>query len=328
MLKLNKIGVGASVAALLTGIHLLLPAQSMGTPGEFAVTDAGAAAYTIPLYTAPGTGNLDARLALQYNSQSSNGVFGVGWSLTGVSSITRCPKTIAEEGERIGVKNDATDIFCLDGQKLRAITGVYGANGTTYRTARESYSQITSVGTQGTGPLSFTVQTKSGAIMQFGATADSRLERPATNTARVWMVNQITDRFNNSIAFSYTKDLTLGEQLLQEVRYSNGKVKLNYEARPTNDPIIKYDDGVQFGSSNSRVSKIEIFDEPVVGGARQMRLFKEYRMAYVQSGATRRSLLTGIQECAPTGSCLPQVGLSYQNTNQVSFVAGELTVRK
>jgi Insecticide toxin TcdB middle/N-terminal region/Salmonella virulence plasmid 65kDa B protein/FG-GAP repeat len=320
----SKLG-GALLLAL--SLPSMLSAQSSVTAGNFQVTDAGAASYTIPLYTPPSAGNLDIKLALQYNSQSGNGVFGQAWSLTGVSSITRCPKTIAEEGERIGVKNDATDIFCLDGQKLQAVSGAYGAPGTVYRTARESYSQITSNGSLGSGPLSFTVQTKSGTVMEFGNTDDSRLQHPTTGTVRVWMLNKIADRFNSAsvnsaITFTYTKDLTLGEQLLQEVRHNNGKVKLYYQARPVNDAIIKYDDGVQLGSTNSLVSKIEISDEPMIGTVRQLRAFKEYRLSYVQSGATRRSLLTGIQECATTGACLPQTTLAYQNSQPIVYVLG------
>jgi Salmonella virulence plasmid 65kDa B protein/FG-GAP-like repeat/SprB repeat len=309
-------------------LPLWIAAQNSVTLGEFQVTDAGASSYTIPLYTAPAAGNLDVKLALQYNSQSGNGVFGVGWSLTGVSSITRCPRTIAEEGERVGVKNNATDIFCLDGQKLRAVAGAYGAAGSEYRTAIDSYSKIVANGQQGTGPLSFTVYTKSGSIMEFGADDLSRLQHPVTGTARVWMVSQIRDRFhtttnNSAINFTYSKDTNLGEQLLREVRYNNGLLRLTYVARPANDPIIKYDDGVQLGSTNSRVSKIEVFDEPVVSGARQLRAFKEYRMGYAQSGATYRSLLTTVQVCTPAGVCLPAISVGYHNTGGMgSFVAG------
>lgn len=329
MLRYISVSKSLVLASGALCLPILIAAQNSVSPGQFQVTDAGAASYTIPLYTAPAAGNLDVKLALQYNSQSGNGVFGVGWSLTGVSSITRCPKTIAEEGVRQGVKNDNSDIFCLDGQKLRAVVGAYGATGSEYRTAIDSYSKIVANGQQGTGPLSFTVYTKSGSIMEFGATDLSRLQHPVTGTARVWMVSQIRDRFHGptsytAIDFTYSKDTTLGEQLLREVRYNNGLLRLNYLARPANDPIIKYDDGMQLGSTNSRVSKIEVFDEPVVSGARQLRAFKEYRMDYSQSNSTRRSLLSSVQECASSGACLPAVAISYQSTGVLGFAAGDV----
>lgn len=120
-----------------------IQAQTSLTPGQFAVNDAGAATYSIPLAVAPGAGGFSPNLTLQYSSQALNGVFGVGWTLSGVSSVTRCAKTPAEDGERVGVKNNTTDLFCLDGQKLRAVSGVYGAHGTQYRTAIDTYGLLT-----------------------------------------------------------------------------------------------------------------------------------------------------------------------------------------
>ena len=113
-------------------------------------------------------------LSLTYNSQGGNGLLGMGWELEGLPSIGRCPRTIAQDGVRGSVNYDANDRFCLDGQRLVAISGTYGANGTEYRTEIESFSKVVSFGTAGTGPAWFEVRTKSGQIMQFGNTTDSR----------------------------------------------------------------------------------------------------------------------------------------------------------
>lgn len=333
-------------------LPILIAAQNSVSPGQFQVTDAGAASYTIPLYTAPAAGNLDVNLALQYNSQSGNGVFGVGWSLTGVSSITRCPKTIAEEGVRQGVKNDNSDIFCLDGQKLRnkpiearpasalpalyrallsgadLVAGVQGAPGTKYRTAMDNYSSIESFGNQAGGPQYFKAYTKSGLIMEFGlddGVNNSRLDHPVKGVGRVWMVNKISDRFNNEIKFGYYKNPAMGEQILTSVSHGNGRTDIQYVERPRNDWINKYDDGVQMGSTGLISNKIVVSDAPVVGGAaQQLRAFKEYRLTYTQSTSSRRSLLTGVQECASSGVCLPAVRMDYQQSSgTVGFVAGE-----
>jgi Salmonella virulence plasmid 65kDa B protein/FG-GAP-like repeat len=322
LVKMKASSLGLT-ALLFTSTAL---AQYSASPTQFDVTDAGAAKYTILLYSAPSKGNLDVKLALQYSSQAGNGAFGLGWNLTGVSSITRCPKTIAEEGVRQGVKNDSSDIFCLDGQKLRATEGPYGANGTKYRTAIESYSLIESFGSQAGGPQYFRVRTKSGLVMQFGASDEvnySRLEHPVKGVARVWMVNQIADRFNNEINFTYYKNPAMGEQLLTTVTHANGKTEIQYQARPANDQIIKFDDGVQLGSTGLIASKIVISDAPVSGGTQQLRAFKEYRMGYTQSTITRRSLLTSIQECAGSDVCLPAVIMNYQSADALGFTAGD-----
>ncbi len=312
-------------ATLLIGLCASsIQAQTSLTPGQFAVNDAGAATYSIPLTVAPGVGGFSPKLTLQYSSQAPNGVFGVGWTLSGVSSITRCAKTPAEDGERTGVKNNATDLFCLDGQKLRAVSGVYGAPGTHYRTAIDMYGRITSQGNVAGGPQFFTLETKTGEIYTFGGAASpgSWLEHPSKGVVRNWMVSEIKDRFNNRISFSYNKNISLGEQLLTQVDYSNGQVKLGYEARPTNDQILKYDDSVQFGSSNSRVSTITVAHLPVVGGTPTASNFKTYLLTYNQSQASQRSILRSLKECRPDGVCLPAVNFTYRDGTPGVFVQG------
>lgn len=321
--KNNKQKILAPLIALMAfACAISIPAQSNVTAGAFEVTDAGAATYTIPLTVAPGTGGFAPRLSLQYSSQSGNGVFGLGWSLKGVSAITRCAKTPAEEGVRAGVGYDASDIFCLDGQKLRATSGTYGAAGTQYRTAIDTYSRVTSQGSVSGGPESFKVELKNGEVYTFGATEDSRLEHPARGVIRSWMVSEIRDRFNNTITFTYTKDLTLGEQLLQQIRYNNGQILFKYEARPANDRILKYDDGIQYGSTNSRVTSIEVAHEPVVGGVRTLATLKTYRLQYTQSGASQRSLLASVKECGPDGLCLPEIKATYRSGTPGVFTQG------
>lgn len=352
MLRYISVSKSLVLASGALCLPILIAAQNSVTPGQFQVTDAGAASYTIPLYTAPATGNLDVKLALQYNSQSGNGVFGVGWSFTGVSSITRCPKTIAEEGVRQGVKNDSSDIFCLDGQKLRNkpiearpasalpalyrvslsdadfVAGVQGAPGTKYRTAMDNYSSIESFGNQAGGPQYFKAYTKSGLIMEFGlddGVNNSRLDHPVKGVGRVWMVNKISDRFNNEIKFGYYKNPAMGEQILTSVSHGNGRTDIQYVERPRNDWINKYDDGVQMGSTGLIANKIVVSDAPVVGGAaQQLRAFKEYRLTYTQSTSSRRSLLTSVQECVSFGACLPAVAISYQSTGVLGFAAGDV----
>src|SRR4029453_8494992 len=104
------------------------------TPGSFRVTERGAAEYRIPIQAPPALGSMEPRLALAYNSQAGNGLLGVGWNLEGLSAITRCPRTMAQDGVRGGVNHDANDRYCLDGQRLMVISGSYGADGAEYRT--------------------------------------------------------------------------------------------------------------------------------------------------------------------------------------------------
>src|SRR5262249_16682575 len=139
------------------------------------------------------------------------GVVGVGWSLSGLPAIGRCPQTFAQDGVRGAVNYDANDRFCLDGQRLIATSGTYGADGTEYRTEIESFSKIISHGTAGTGPAWFEVRSKSGQILQFGNTTDSRILAQGKTTARSWGVNKVADTKGNYFAVTYVNDTVNGQ---------------------------------------------------------------------------------------------------------------------
>jgi hypothetical protein len=62
---------------------------------------------------------------LDYSSLAGNGILGVGWSLGGVSAITRCAATIEQDGisGSRAIKLTNADRFCLDGQRLMLVSG-------------------------------------------------------------------------------------------------------------------------------------------------------------------------------------------------------------
>ncbi len=109
-------------------------------PAEFQVDAMGGADYTIPIVVPAGTAGMQPGLSLNYDSHGGDGLLGMGWSLGGLSTITRCPATLAQDGFAGGVNFDVSDRFCLEGQRLIAINGgAYGGNGTEYRTEREAF---------------------------------------------------------------------------------------------------------------------------------------------------------------------------------------------
>lgn len=173
------------------------------TQGVFKVSESGAATYAIPIMVPPGTAGMQPSLALVYNSLSGDGLMGKGWSLSGLSAITRCPRTKATDGVVGSINLNSVDRFCLDGQRLVAVIGTYGANNTEYRTEIESNAKVVSYGAAGTGPASFTVWTKSGQILEFGNSANSRIEAAGSATALVWALNKVSDRNGNSMTVSY-----------------------------------------------------------------------------------------------------------------------------
>src|SRR5882672_2215638 len=140
--------LGLSVTSAAVSIQVDAPpvvvnTSSVGaTAGTFSVDQNGGAGYTIPISVSPGTAGMEPRVALSYSRQIQSDLLGVGWSVGGLSIIHRCGTTIVLDGLKGGVNYDANDRFCLDGQRLILISGVYGADGAQYRTERESFSKI------------------------------------------------------------------------------------------------------------------------------------------------------------------------------------------
>ena len=154
MKKLNRI-VLLCLLGSLSPASLSQTTVAGFTPASFGVTESGGASYTIPIRVPPGVAGMEPKLALSYNSQSGNGLLGMGWNLGGLSAITRCPKTTAQDTVGGRVDFDSNDRFCLDGQRLLAITGTYGAKATEYRTEREVFSRVVSYGAVAGGPSVF-----------------------------------------------------------------------------------------------------------------------------------------------------------------------------
>jgi RHS repeat-associated protein len=287
-----------SLIVTFAGQPELASAAAVGaTPGSFRVSESGAAIYTIPIAVPPGTAGMAPNLSLTYSSQGGNGILGIGWSLSGLSGIYRCPKTIAQNGVKGSINFNNEDRFCLDGQRLIVVTGSYGAHGAEYRTQTESYSRIISYSSAGNGPAWFKVWTKDGQIAEYGNTADSRIEAQGRVEVRQWGVNKVSDTKGNYLAVSYSENNANGEAYVSRIDYTGNvgagvapyhSVRFIYEARP--DVTSSYLAGSIIKSS-MRLVKIQS-----VGGV-------EYRLSYKISPSTQRSRLSGITQCSVDGSC-------------------------
>lgn len=201
------------------------------TPGSFAVSAHGGATYAIPIAAPPGTAGLTPQISLSYDKQIRNDLVGVGWSIGGLSIITRCGTTIAIDGVKGGVYHDSRDRFCLDGQRLINVSGAYGANGTEYRTERESFHKIYSYGVAGNGPAFFKVTAPNGTESEYGATPDSRIEAAPKNgvpqtVVRLWVLNKVQDIKGNYFTITYDEDNANGEYRPTRIDYT-GSVGTN-----------------------------------------------------------------------------------------------------
>ncbi|MFV3130842.1 polymorphic toxin-type HINT domain-containing protein [Niveispirillum sp. KHB5.9] len=320
--------------AVILSLHLIVtPPPSRGTgvgerdtpevagavSGSFAVAGSGAATYAVALAVPPGIAGVEPSLSLVYSSHEGNGLMGVGWTLTGLSAITRCPRIQATDKVAGGIGFDGNDRYCLDGERLILISGKEGAPGATYRTERESWIRITvgpgCDGVPSQSPCRFFADTKEGARVEFGTEADARIAATqsgsgASRTIRIWAINKITDRNGNYVRIRYASDGSFGYQPT-EIEYTGNqnapqpaamrRIRFNYEGRKDEA------EGFTLGyptRTRVRLHEIQTFvgDDPVM----------KYRFEYDYSKTTGHSLLLRLRQCDANGICLPATEFAWQ----------------
>lgn len=255
---------------------LLLAAVLAGHGPAFAdvaISDGGSPTMSFALPAPPGKAGMSPKLALAYGGGGVNGPVGHGWSIQGLSAITRCPQTIATDGRSAGVTFGPDDKLCLDGQRLLQTTadgaalasqvndarGLMPGEVREYRTEKESFSRIRAYGTAGSsvdnGPAYFRVWTKSGLVFDYGEARSSDANTRALITAQgkssvmVWAAARVADSVGNFMDFKYDQRLVawgsesapgapyLGKEWnLREVQYGGNKVVFNYIDRPLQSP--------------------------------------------------------------------------------------------
>jgi RHS repeat-associated protein len=285
------------------------------TEGSFSVTDDGAAVYRLPLWLPPGRGDVHPELGLSFHSRAGNGLLGVGWSLDGLSSISPCARTFAQDGRSDGVRFGAADALCLDGERLVPLSSGRAPT-REYRSEEDGFSRVVADGMIDGVADSFRVATKDGSILTFGGEARLQVPRlepsadddrplvPGPTVTAAWLLSRIEDRNGNSASIGYQvtvgdqASLWAGQALPTVIEYApNRRVELAYEPRP--DLVDSFVGGVHTRVS-TRLSAIRMYGGPQGGAA---ALLREYRLGYQLSSTTGRSLLTRAVECDSAGAC-------------------------
>ncbi|MDI5980668.1 RHS repeat-associated core domain-containing protein [Amycolatopsis magusensis] len=250
--------------------------------------------------TVPEFREITPKLSLSYDSSSGNGPFGVGWDLLGVNRIERAG---AHKG---APRYDATDIFLVDGVELVPCAAGSAApsctTGGTHTTKTERYLRIALAGE---GDASrWTVTSKDGTRRVFAPIVSAGTASPPVFR---WGLNEVIDTSGNTVTYHWAA----GQ--LDSVTYNGTAVEFHHEARPDVEQTATGNGGL-FATPN-RVKTIEVS----VGGQR----LRAYQLAYTTSGATARSLLTGVRQfgrdavldasgTVTGGTALPPVTAAYR----------------
>ena len=269
-----------------------------GAAAQISVSSSGSPAYSQAIAVPPGIGGMQPNLSLMYAGGGVNGPVGHGWSLQGISMISRCPATRYTDGQPQGVVFGPSDKLCLDGQRLiqtdasgnvAAFPQTADAQGLSsgwreYRTEKDSYARIRAYGVAGgdaaNGPQYFKVWTKAGQIYEYGTPPSADANTQASVLAQgksavmVWAVARISDVVGNYIDFKYENRLkdwgsqayaqtgTGREWNIREIQYTGNGSQL-----PANKVVFRYSDrtsdaaeSYQQGSKNVSVRRLDAID--------------------------------------------------------------------
>jgi hypothetical protein len=299
------------------------PAGFVGTvPGAFDVTDRGSAQYTIPIEVPPGR-SIQPELALRYTSSTGNGALGVGWSLDGLSVITRCARTFAQDGYSQPVTNTTSDALCLDGQRLVLVSGQDWSHGAEYRTAVDTFDKVV---LEHEARYPFTVYKRDGRIFFYGDVDQAGLSDG-------WPLALVRDRSGNFMRITYRtpefKSPKLAsqanlpgiakERVPASITYTgfgstDGDREVRFSYRTRTDKIVGYRPGGTFLSRVFLLEAIEVWA--------QNQLVRRYALSHeVVNDST---FLKSVQMCAgPTAqACKPPTTFDYYN-DELGFGPGE-----
>ena len=309
----RRLGRGLGVLAIGFLVPLLAHANVGRTPATFHVNRDGAATYNIPIWVPHGPKSLEPHIALAYDSQSGSGDMGIGWSLAGISSISRCNRTTAQNGTPAPVALTTSDAFCLDGEQLELTSGSYGAAGSTYQTEIANFEQVTAYGTAGNGPAYFIVQGPHGTQYEYGNGGGSQVLASGTSTAMQWYLDKVTDPSGNTMTFAYTDGT--GSAVPSTISWtpiSSGASTYAYTIQFTygTNAAASSTYGYVAGTSVSNTNLLQAITVDYQGTT-----IRKYALTYQQSATTTREELTQVQECADAAqtNCLAPTTFSYQD---------------
>jgi len=316
-------------------------------PGEFSVSQNGAANYSIPIKVPVGIAGMQPRLALSYSSHGGNGLLGQGWTLNGLGAVTRCPATIQQDGFRAGVDFTA-DRFCLNGKRLRPAptssentfdVSTIGSctSPNEYRTEINNYNRIVSCGGTATDPDYFLVYTNDGNLMRYGASEDSRIQAQGKTNKLLWALNEIRDRDDNYLSIYYHEDSANGEYRPSTIKYTGGTgitanrvVYFEYESRT--DELLKYVSGSKT-QTTKRLKRIRTYTganvssptnstSPGITGTAIKQYVLNYKTGVGVNDAAMISQIDNINVCnGDETKCLPATTFEWQQQNDTNFTS-------
>lgn len=186
------------------------------------VTPTGAKTYSIPISVPAGINNITTpQLVLSYNSQQRGGHMGEGWSLAGLSSITRTQHSLYYDNYVYGISLSGEGPFCIDGIRLIRVSG----NGTVGSYKSEYGNIYVKAYFDTYKTLYFDVFYPNGCKAVFGY-------KNNTETRLTYPITEFYDSFGNKIEYQY--NLIGNNYYVSKILYNNAAVVFSYQTKNSN----------------------------------------------------------------------------------------------
>jgi RHS repeat-associated protein len=280
----------------------------------------GAFTESIPIEVPPFHG-LEPHLSVNYNSDSSFGLMGVGWSLSGFSTIERANFGRGAPSYN-GLATTTSDIFLLDGQDLTPCkTGSVSPSCTTggnFATLVESYNRIF----YNTSNDTWTITDRDGTVYVYSPVYQEACSTCSGNFSGnvTWRygIQSATDPLGNTVTYSWVTDLFQPHWAAPSSVYYNGnQINFNYLQTPSTAPVA-YADGISLEHVHGAIQSIDV----KVSGSRA----RAYQFNYTTSAYTDQLLLASAQEygkdavinssgAVTSGTSLPAITMAYSGVN-------------
>jgi RHS repeat-associated protein len=289
------------------------------TKGEIAVGGDGQLQFSFPIALPSSINGVAPQMNLFYTSGYGTGIAGMGFSLSGVTSIKRVGKNIEKNGESKGVQLNYTDFYEFNGQRLLlknpGDATAYGKDGTEYVTEKFSTLKIKSVGAISgqtySGPSSFEITFDNGTQVWYGVTGDSQ-------TPLEYNIVKSKDALGNYITYNYQK--TNNVSVITSVQWGGnetlGKPHFNsivfsYITRDL--PEVSYVHGIRFLQD-------KILSNIVVNANNKQ--FKKYVISYDKdANGTNYQYAKNITEYNSNNQAANPIAMVYEGSSSSSWGA-------
>ena len=215
------------------------------TQGNIDVNGGGQLQFTLPIALPPGIKSVAPQINLVYTSGSGNGIAGYGWSLSGITSISRVGKNFEKDGEVKGIQFDYSDYYSFNGQRLILKSGEYGKDGAEYVTEKFSNVKIRSLGMAFSGnqslnkPATFEVTFEDGSQCWYGVSPNDTQNYNYSITPLDYNIVKWKDAQGNYITYNYSQVPSNNVTLISSIQWGGNE---DLEKPHFNEIVFKYED--------------------------------------------------------------------------------------